>query len=877
MTMMAAAFGDVRTLPKTHTELFVIMIYFTVGIALWGGIFVLLTGYITDTFVKKCQTFLRWTALHYSDVMTSKLDHMTRSMDTTADPCNDFFTYAAGNFDLNQIVKINLFLKKSLPQSDVGDQILTVQEVKAFFSYCLTNTAIMEEPIRPEKYNLQVTSWKLNNFTFPMKNEVIANNDDFFIELVLEMYVCLFYSGAPIFNQWGSDASAGKLFLNIPPKVNQEQAWQKYCNVTGGCANLVYDRNYMAQGYVQADHLKGRFFNKTMGTRLDETFPDIAFYFPNVIDPSQSAHRANFLNHLMEYFTDQIHRPKKFYNCEDYIQEAFPLQFSKMAYEFEVKQDKAGFEKLKAKFFEEGNAIKKTAEGMLRNANFKQNQTRQNYLDRLAKNEFKFVDHPILLGDELASVELLYWDAPYMRRFVNGIAKVFKFNSEKKLKNFVIPEYKFGASHSRENQHNYFHFRTVEYPYYDIDFPASLDFSGTGFVMAHELAHTFGDNLLQSHEDPDKEHRARWDCITKLYSQQCDPQRPDFCVNPNKIADEAFADQVGIRLAYFSNFVPGNISEPRIIQQFSNRQLFFINMAQTIAATGRWKDYNVANPHPPARVRVWGALANFKGFAEAFRCPVGSRYHLPADQRCNIFDFDIDSTTTTTTTATTTTTTATTTTATTTTTTTTLITTTAATTTIPTTTAVATEITTPAATTTTPTTIEATAATTTETITTTIPATTATTTETTEEATTTITTENATTSTAAHHEPVVTEGTHHASTNTPPAPGPTKSTPNPHTTTTQSTPRTTPSTPRTTPPMPRTTPSGTKTTPSTPRTTPSTPRTTPSKPRTTPTPSSPEPDYNHEEYGEVVPKNSILLSPPSVLYPILAFAYIMFQ
>uniref|UniRef100_A0A1I7RV70 Ion_trans_2 domain-containing protein n=1 Tax=Bursaphelenchus xylophilus TaxID=6326 RepID=A0A1I7RV70_BURXY len=65
MTMMAAAFGDVRTLPKTHTELFVIMIYFTVGIALWGGIFVLLTGYITDTFVKKCQTFLRWTVRRY--------------------------------------------------------------------------------------------------------------------------------------------------------------------------------------------------------------------------------------------------------------------------------------------------------------------------------------------------------------------------------------------------------------------------------------------------------------------------------------------------------------------------------------------------------------------------------------------------------------------------------------------------------------------------------------------------------------------------------------------------------------------------------------------------------------------------------------------
>ncbi|CAD5223285.1 unnamed protein product [Bursaphelenchus okinawaensis] len=65
MTMMAAAFGDIRTEPSNHLELVVIMLYYIVGIALWGGIFVLLTSYITDKFVNRCQQFLRWTRRCY--------------------------------------------------------------------------------------------------------------------------------------------------------------------------------------------------------------------------------------------------------------------------------------------------------------------------------------------------------------------------------------------------------------------------------------------------------------------------------------------------------------------------------------------------------------------------------------------------------------------------------------------------------------------------------------------------------------------------------------------------------------------------------------------------------------------------------------------
>uniref|UniRef100_A0A1I7SK08 DUF2220 domain-containing protein n=1 Tax=Bursaphelenchus xylophilus TaxID=6326 RepID=A0A1I7SK08_BURXY len=192
-------------------------------------------------------------------------------------------------------------------------------------------------------------------------------------------------------------------------------------------------------------------------------------------------------------------------------------------------QDKERFDQLKAKFVEEGRTIKKTAERMLQNANFKRNRTRQIYLDRLAEIEFHFLDQPILLGDELNAVDVRLWDAPFLRRFKNGIAHIFKLNAVIKLKNFVLPEYK-SIIHT-DDQKIYFFFGVVDFPDYDVDFPASLDFSGTGFLMAKTLSETFGIAFLESDKDPDKEHRARWDCITKLYRQQCDPRGVDWCVH----------------------------------------------------------------------------------------------------------------------------------------------------------------------------------------------------------------------------------------------------------------------------------------------------------------------------------------------------------
>uniref|UniRef100_A0A1I7SFW0 SCP domain-containing protein n=1 Tax=Bursaphelenchus xylophilus TaxID=6326 RepID=A0A1I7SFW0_BURXY len=191
-------------------------------------------------------------ALHHHDAVRAKLDLIKRNMDTRADPCNDFYTYAAGSLTYNDYDRDGT---KHLMESNIGDEIRNVKEVKKLFADCVKNPAVMDEPGRTTIYNWIVMYFKTRGLIFPLKNEVVANDDVLFTDLVLEMYTHLFETGAPIFNKWGRGASMGKLSLEIPPKVDQEKAWQNYCRVVGGCANRVpYDRNYMAKGDEKSNY-----------------------------------------------------------------------------------------------------------------------------------------------------------------------------------------------------------------------------------------------------------------------------------------------------------------------------------------------------------------------------------------------------------------------------------------------------------------------------------------------------------------------------------------------------------------------------------------------------------------------------------------------
>ncbi|CAD5220619.1 unnamed protein product [Bursaphelenchus xylophilus] len=65
MTMMAAAFGDVHPDPKSHFQLMVLILYYLIGIAIWGGILVILSSYVEIYYIGKIREFLRYLWVKY--------------------------------------------------------------------------------------------------------------------------------------------------------------------------------------------------------------------------------------------------------------------------------------------------------------------------------------------------------------------------------------------------------------------------------------------------------------------------------------------------------------------------------------------------------------------------------------------------------------------------------------------------------------------------------------------------------------------------------------------------------------------------------------------------------------------------------------------
>ncbi|KAK7678079.1 hypothetical protein QCA50_018872, partial [Cerrena zonata] len=70
---------------------------------------------------------------------------------------------------------------------------------------------------------------------------------------------------------------------------------------------------------------------------------------------------------------------------------------------------------------------------------------------------------------------------------------------------------------------------------------------------------------------------------------------------------------------------------------YTREQLFFISFANQWAQNIKPESVAIrvrADPHSPNRFRVEGTLSNVPEFAEAFKCPAGSKMNPPQEKRC---------------------------------------------------------------------------------------------------------------------------------------------------------------------------------------------------------------------------------------------------
>uniref|UniRef100_A0AC35U683 Peptidase_M13_N domain-containing protein n=1 Tax=Rhabditophanes sp. KR3021 TaxID=114890 RepID=A0AC35U683_9BILA len=196
-------------------------------------------------------------------------------------------------------------------------------------------------------------------------------------------------------------------------------------------------------------------------------------------------------------------------------------------------------------------------------------------------------------------------------------------------------------------------------PFYDPNYPASINYGALGVISGHELSHGFDDEGVQW----DNEGKlSTWmdsttsvafknmaACVIAEYNAFCplngNPAYNDQCIDGSQTQGENIADNAGIRSAWraFQNYVSFNGPDPLlddpVLGQFTHNQLFFLSFAQVWCQMPPNDDDTesqlLTDPHSPSKYRVYGTLQNFPAFKEAFNCPDNSPY--APDKHCNVW------------------------------------------------------------------------------------------------------------------------------------------------------------------------------------------------------------------------------------------------
>lgn len=186
-------------------------------------------------------------------------------------------------------------------------------------------------------------------------------------------------------------------------------------------------------------------------------------------------------------------------------------------------------------------------------------------------------------------------------------------------------------------------------PYFDATADDALNYGGMGSVIGHEMTHGFDDegrqfdatgNLANWWSDADlKAFNERAECIVKQFGGF--EVEKGLNMNGQLVQGESIADLGGLVVAYaaFQKSMEGK-PRPANIDGFTPEQRFFLGYARGWAESIRPELARLlvaSDPHPLAKFRVNGPLANLPQFAAAFQCKDGDPMVRPEKDRCVIW------------------------------------------------------------------------------------------------------------------------------------------------------------------------------------------------------------------------------------------------
>ncbi|HET6724939.1 MAG TPA: M13 family metallopeptidase [Gammaproteobacteria bacterium] len=172
-------------------------------------------------------------------------------------------------------------------------------------------------------------------------------------------------------------------------------------------------------------------------------------------------------------------------------------------------------------------------------------------------------------------------------------------------------------------------------PFFNPKAPAAINYGAVGAVMGHEISHGFDDegsqydghgNLRDWWTAGDlKRFKANARCIADRFSTYTVAGGKH--VQGKLVTGEAIGDLGGLTLAYKAYEASDARKNARSIDGFTPEQQFFLGFAHVWASNIRPQAARLqvtVDPHPPAKYRVNGTLANMPQFQKAFHLPDSS-------------------------------------------------------------------------------------------------------------------------------------------------------------------------------------------------------------------------------------------------------------
>uniref|UniRef100_A0A8C9FAH7 Membrane metalloendopeptidase like 1 n=1 Tax=Pavo cristatus TaxID=9049 RepID=A0A8C9FAH7_PAVCR len=171
-------------------------------------------------------------------------------------------------------------------------------------------------------------------------------------------------------------------------------------------------------------------------------------------------------------------------------------------------------------------------------------------------------------------------------------------------------------------------------PFFSKHQPQALNFGGIGMVIGHEITHGFDDNGRNF--DKDGNMFDWWSNFSAMHFKE---QSRCMVHQYGNYTWELAGGQNVIGHPAYLKWLEQEGKEPKLPGlNLSHKQLFFLNFAQVWCGSYRpeYASQSIkTDVHSPLKYRVMGSLQNFEAFSEVFHCKKGTAMH-PAD-KCRVW------------------------------------------------------------------------------------------------------------------------------------------------------------------------------------------------------------------------------------------------